>query len=139
MVPPRHHEEVHGYEAQVRKEANLVNTSDKRVAMSMRFLDDDNFIHSQEFKLFWLKTKMKEFEESKQVNLRGVEEMKHEEVIAQTLKEMRLDETNLTLAEAREMVLNISMLIILGMTMKQTFLLDQVRQQDDPMLIVEFD
>lgn len=33
--------------------------------MSMRFLYDDEFIHTQDFKDFWLKEKMKGFEETK--------------------------------------------------------------------------
>lgn len=66
--PPRY-EEAHGYEAQTEGGVLPEDQEDKRVAISLRFIEDDEFIKTHEFKDFWIKIKMKEFEEKKQINM----------------------------------------------------------------------
>lgn len=57
--PLRYEEGVHGYEAQVEEGVEPVNDVDERVAMSLWFIEDDEFINTPKFKHFWMKMKMK--------------------------------------------------------------------------------
>lgn len=102
-------------------------------------MEDDDFIHTREFKYFWIKMKMKQFDDKLKINLIGADDSKHAEVQAQKMEELNIDNVNITPKEARELVLKSNMLIILGMELSKVFLLDQIRGQDDPKLVSEFD
>lgn len=64
-MSPMIYEEVHGYDAQVQEDVEPINHVDERVALSLTFIEDDEFINTTEFKYFSIKMKMKEFEEKK--------------------------------------------------------------------------
>lgn len=112
---------------------------DERIINSLRFMEDDDFIHAREFKDFWIKMKMKQFDDRLKINLIRVDDLKHAEVQAQTMEELNIDNVNITPKEARELVSKSNMLIIPRMELSKVFLLDQIRVQDDPKLVVEFD
>lgn len=112
---------------------------DERIITSMRFMDDDDFIHKREFKYFWIKIQMKRFNDRLKINLIGIDDSKYAKVQAQTMAELDIDSINITPKEARELVLSSKMLIIPRMEISKVFLLNQIRAQDDPNLVAEFD
>lgn len=112
---------------------------DERVVASLRFMENENFIYTNEFKYFWIKMKMKHFNERLKINLIGADESKQVKIQAQTLEELNIHNINVTAQEARELVLKSDMMIIPRMELSKVFLLDYNRAQDDPMLVVVFD
>lgn len=69
----------------------------------------------------------------------GAEESQHDQIMAQTFNESRINYVEISPQEARKMVLKTNILLIPRMYLKRMFLLDQVWNQEDLMLMVEFD
>lgn len=86
-------------------------------------MEDDKLRRTLDLNDFWIKIKMKEYEERVKMNKMGEAESQHDEIVAQTFKDLRVDEVDITPEEARKMVLKSDMLIILGMTVQLMFFL----------------
>ena len=74
---------------------------------------------------------MKDFDERKRKRLQGVDESQHVVIVQQMIDELHLDNITCTKEEAREVVRKSDILTIPGLTLKELFLLDQVRKQED--------
>lgn len=70
----------HDPKIEISKEGTDEIQEDERVVASLRFMGDDNFIHTNEFKDFWIKMKMKQFNERLKINLIGSNESKQAEI-----------------------------------------------------------
>lgn len=60
-------------------------------------------------------------------------------MVAQNFQELRVDNIEIIPQKAREMVLKSNMLIFPSLELNKMFLLDQVQDQEDPMLVAKFD
>lgn len=92
---------------------------DGRFAVSRRFIEDDEFVKTSKFKYFWVKMKMREFEERVQMKKMGANESQRDEIVTRTFKELRINEIDIILDGTRRMVLRSDMLIILGMEVQK--------------------
>ena len=72
--------------------------------ISLRFIEQDNFTQRQEFKNFWIRYKMRDFEERKNKRIEGIDESQHASVVQQMMEELYLDDISCTKEEEREMV-----------------------------------
>lgn len=139
--PPRYESEAHKPEAKKDMQAwdEKEPHEDERIVTSLRFIEDDEFIKTPKFKDFWVKMKMKEFKERVKMNKMGADESQHDEIVTQTFKELKIFKIDITPDEAKRKVLKSDMSFIPSMKVIKILFLDQVINQDDPMLITEFD
>ena len=56
-------EEKNGYYAYTMEKDDLIHIEDKSAAISLRFVEQSNFIQTRYFKDFWIRYKMVDFEE----------------------------------------------------------------------------
>lgn len=112
---------------------------DDKVVASLRFMENDDFIYTNEFKDFWIKMRMEQLDERLKINLIGANESKQAEIQTQTLEKLNIDNINVTPQEARELVLKSDMMIIPRMELSKVSILDQIRAHYDPMLVAQFD
>ena len=75
--PSKSYEGMHGYYAQTMEINKPIDTKDDRDDISLRFIEQENFTQTQEFKDFWIKYKMRDFMERKRKILEGVDESQH--------------------------------------------------------------
>lgn len=69
--------EPHDPKIRISEEAVDEIRDDERIITSLRFMEDDDFIHTREFKYFWIKIKMRQFDDRLKINLIGIDDSKH--------------------------------------------------------------
>ena len=97
---------------------------DDRVIQSQKFLEDDEFIKSFEFKRFLYKVKQNELT----LNIKPREDQEKTKELVERLLAYDLDSEIVTPTKARDLVERSGMLIVPGWDIKREFMLDKIRR-----------
>ena len=99
---------------------------DDRLIQSKKFMEDDDFIKSSEFKSFFYKIKQNELT----LSLFPREDPEKNREMVDKLLAYDLESETMTPAEARQLVHRSGMILIPNYDIEKAFFLDQMRRQD---------